>query len=178
MLSSVILPFPIPPYFFAFFYSGRSAVWLAHLPWAQGVGGSNPLAPTINRNRFVKMKESLRYLQNAKEILSKARIENERYADVKYVREAFGTAYLAILESINEVLIKRGLTKKELPKSIDSYRDALRKHLAIRNGKLTKEFEALYDELHIAGYYRGLLTHTIVVKEILKKTKEFIEKIK
>src|SRR5262249_30173553 len=25
--------------------SGRSAVWLAHLPWAQGVGGSNPLAP-------------------------------------------------------------------------------------------------------------------------------------
>ena len=25
--------------------SGRSAAWLAHLPWAQGVGGSNPLAP-------------------------------------------------------------------------------------------------------------------------------------
>ena len=27
--------------------SGRSAAWIAHLPWAQGVGGSNPLAPTI-----------------------------------------------------------------------------------------------------------------------------------
>ncbi len=26
--------------------SGRSADWLAHLPWEQGVGGSNPLAPT------------------------------------------------------------------------------------------------------------------------------------
>ncbi len=26
--------------------SGRSAAWLAHLPWEQGVGGSNPLAPT------------------------------------------------------------------------------------------------------------------------------------
>ena len=25
--------------------SGRSAVWLAHLVWDQGVGGSNPLAP-------------------------------------------------------------------------------------------------------------------------------------
>ena len=30
--------------------SGRSAAWIAHLPWAQGVGGSNPLAPTIPIN--------------------------------------------------------------------------------------------------------------------------------
>ena len=28
--------------------AGRSADWLAHLPWEQGVGGSNPLAPTTN----------------------------------------------------------------------------------------------------------------------------------
>jgi hypothetical protein len=26
--------------------AGRSAAWVAHLPWEQGVGGSNPLAPT------------------------------------------------------------------------------------------------------------------------------------
>ncbi len=29
------------------FLSGRSAVWLAHLVWDQGVEGSNPFAPTI-----------------------------------------------------------------------------------------------------------------------------------
>ena len=28
--------------------SGRSAAWLAHLPWAQGVAGSNPAAPTTS----------------------------------------------------------------------------------------------------------------------------------
>ena len=30
--------------------SGRSAAWLARLPWEQEVGGSNPLAPTICSN--------------------------------------------------------------------------------------------------------------------------------
>ena len=54
------------------------------------------------------MKEALRYLQNAKELLSSVPIENNNYTDVKPVREAFGTAYLAILEAINEALTKRG----------------------------------------------------------------------
>ncbi len=31
--------------------SGRSAVWLAHLTGGQGVGGSNPLAPTNKKPR-------------------------------------------------------------------------------------------------------------------------------
>ena len=34
-------------------YSGCGAVWLAHLLWEQGVGGSNPLSPTNNERRFV-----------------------------------------------------------------------------------------------------------------------------
>ena len=125
------------------------------------------------------MKESIRYLNNAKEILKKVPIEGRVYTDVKPVREAFGTAYLAILEAINEYLItKHGLIKKELPKSVDAYRDALHKYMAIRNGKLMREFEMLYDTLHIAGYYRGLLYDIDVVKEALKAAKLFIEKVK
>jgi hypothetical protein len=125
------------------------------------------------------MKESLRYLNNAKEILSKTQIEDNIYADIKPVQEACSTAYLAVLEAINEYLIeKRGLTKKELPKSIDSYREALKKHIAIHNGKLMREFEALYDQLHIAGYYRGLLRSVGAVKDTFKTTKSFIDKIK
>ncbi len=70
------------------------------------------------------------------------------------------------------------MTKKELPKSVDAYRAALQKHIAIHNGKLMREFEKLYDALHIAGYYRGLIYDTRAVKDYLKATKEFIEKIK
>jgi len=124
------------------------------------------------------MREALRYLENAKEILKKAPVENSVFTDVKYVREAYGTAYLAILKAIDEYLLHKGLSKKELPKSTDGYRRALQRHLAIHDGKLLREFESLYEELHIAGYYRGLLSRVDVVKGSLKAAKAFIEKIR
>ena len=34
------------PFYSANFISECSAAWLAHLPWAQGVVGSNPTIPT------------------------------------------------------------------------------------------------------------------------------------
>lgn len=120
------------------------------------------------------MKEASRYLNNAREILKKAPIEDNRYADVKYVQEACGTVYLAVLKVIDEHLIKRGLSKKELPRSIDAYRKALQKYLVVHDGKLLREFEALYELLHIAGYYRGNLYFVDVVKDALKAAKAFI----
>ena len=124
------------------------------------------------------MREALKYLNNAKEILKSVPVEDNVYTNIKPVREAFGTAYLAVLEVINEFLmVKKGLTKKELPKSVDAYRKVLQEHLAVHNGKLMREFEMLYDALHIAGYYRGLIYDTSMVKEALKAAKTFIEKI-
>lgn len=105
-------------------------------------------------------------------------IEGNTYADVKPVREALGTAYLAVLEAINEHLQSRGLMKKDLPKSVDGYRLALQKHLASRNGKLLREFEQLYDGLHIAGYYRGLIYNVAAVKDYLQAARTFIEKVR
>jgi hypothetical protein len=123
------------------------------------------------------MKESLRYLNNASQILKSAPVEDGIYTDVKPVREACGVVYLAVLIAIDEYLLRRGLTKKELPRSIDAYRRALQKYLAIRDGKLLREFEALYEALHIAGYYRGNLYLVDMVKDALKSAKAFIEKI-
>jgi len=123
------------------------------------------------------MREALRYLNNAKEIIKSIPIEDSTYTDIKPVREAFATAYLAILEAINEYLTtKRGLKKKDLPKSVDAYRKALQKYLAVHDGKLLREFEMLYDALHIAGYYRGLIYNVNAVKDYLKAAKAFIDK--
>lgn len=123
------------------------------------------------------MKEALKYLNNAKEILKAVRVEDNTYTEIKPVREAFGTAYLAVLEAINAALLQKGLTKKELPKSVEAYREALRKYFLVHNGKLLREFEKLYDMLHIAGYYRGLIYDVHVVRDAFKAARSFIEKI-
>lgn len=123
------------------------------------------------------MREALRYLNNAREILKEIPVENNIYLGLKPVREAFGTAYLAILEAINESLIKKGLTKKELPKSVNSNKTAIQKYIAVHDGKLMREFEMLYDTLHIAGYYRALIYNVSVVKEALKAAESFIKKL-
>ena len=126
----------------------------------------------------MRKREGVRYLENARELLSKSPIENNRYVDVKYVKSAFGVAYLGLLKAIDEYLRDKGLSDKELPKKEEEYKKALRKHASRHNGNLLREFNNLYDELHIAGYYRGLLTDTVIVKEILKRTKAFIELVK
>jgi hypothetical protein len=123
------------------------------------------------------MKEALRYLNNSKEILKSVPVENGTYTDIKPVREAFGVAYLAVLMAIDEYLMKRGVSKKELPRSIDAYRRALQTHLAVHDGKLLREFEALYEALHVAGYYTGNLYLVDMTKEALKAARAFIEKI-
>ncbi len=121
--------------------------------------------------------EAFRYLNNARGILRHVPVEREIYLDRKPVREAMGTAYLAVLEAINEALYRRGVTRRELPKSVDAYREALQRHLAAHNGKLMREFESLYDLLHIAGYYRGLLRDRKVVREALDAAERFIKKV-
>lgn len=122
-------------------------------------------------------REAVRYLSNAREILRRIPVEDDTYIDRKPVREAMGTAYLAVLEAINEAFGKRGVAKKDLPRSVEAYRTALRRHFAARNGKFLRQFEKLYDALHIAGYYRGLIYDTKMVREALKAAGSFIEKI-
>ena len=122
-------------------------------------------------------KEALRYLENAKKILSKALREDSTYSDIKHVQEGCGTAYLAILKAIDASLVNKGVNPKDLPQSVEGYRRMMKKYLSAHNGKLQHNFEALYQELHIAGYYRGLLRNVAVVKEVFKAAERFIGKL-
>ena len=124
------------------------------------------------------MREALRYLNNAKEILKSVPIEDSTYTDIKPVQEACGTAYLAVLKAVDEYLLKKGVDEKDLPQSVEGYREMIRKYAMVHDGKLVKEFEKLYKLLHIAGYYRGLLEDVTILKDSLKAAKTFIEKIK
>ncbi|MEW6214358.1 MAG: DUF5618 family protein [Nitrospirota bacterium] len=83
-----------------------------------------------------------------------------------------------VLKAIDEYLISKSVSQKELPQSIEDYREMLKKYLSIHDGKLIREFERLYKALHIAGYYRGLLENVDMVKDALKAARAFIEKIK
>jgi hypothetical protein len=101
---------------------------------------------------------------------------DSKSADVKPVQKACGTAYLAVLKAIDKRLLSRGLSKKELPRSVDSYTKALKKYLTVRNGKLVREFERLYNQLHIAGYYRTLLHNVDILKHAIKAAELSLKK--
>ena len=68
--------------------------------------------------------------------------------------------------------------RRDFLDSVEGYREALKKYLPVHNGKLTKDFNSLYNLLHITGYYRGLLDKVEIIKNTYKITKAFIEKLK
>ena len=129
------------------------------------------------RGKEKSIKEAMRYLQNAKEILKDIPVEDDTYLDLKPLREAFGVAYLAVIDAVDAFLLSRGVDSKRLPKSIGGYRASLKRYLAIYDGKLLREFEKLYDLLHIAGYYRSLLYDTQIVKDSFKLAERFIKRL-
>ena len=64
---------------------------------------------------------------------------------------AAGTAYNATLMIVDEYLKKREGMKYAKPKSIEEYRNRLRKC----DKKLLSYLNEAYDTLHLAGYYHG-----------------------
>jgi hypothetical protein len=125
----------------------------------------------------MKKRESIRYIENAKEILRKSPVEDNYYTDIKYVKTALGCVYLGVLKAIDEFLLSKGVERYKLPKKVEEYEKSLKRYGGVYNGKLMRQFETIYHELHIAGYYRGDLQRISIVKEAIANAKDFIEKI-
>ncbi|MDR0687869.1 MAG: DUF5618 family protein [Prevotellaceae bacterium] len=96
--------------------------------------------------------EAMRYMENAKETLRKARKEDDYYQDSKYVRTACGTAYSGVLLALDAYLqLKDVEMPKKKRRSIEFYTS----NVAQLDKKLLNYVNNVYNILHLSGYYDG-----------------------
>ena len=131
---------------------------------------------TIEKNQLKKSSyaDAMRYIENAKEALQKAKREGKYYTDEKYVRTASGVAYSGMLLALDTLMkIKNIPFPVKSRKSIEWYRDQLRK----MDGKLLKEVNTAYGILHLLGYYEGN-TNAEIINTGIDSAVSVIKKIK
>jgi hypothetical protein len=119
--------------------------------------------------------EAVRYMDNAKETLERARKDGNFYIDGKYVRTACGTAYLGVLIALDAWMkIKDvALPSKKKQKSIEFYKE----NVAKIDGKMIARLQTVYRILHLEGYYWGE-THVKAISAGFDAAYEIIDKIK
>jgi hypothetical protein len=112
------------------------------------------------KTKQIAYAEAMRYMNNATETLQKARKLDDYFIDKKYVRSACGIAYLGALEALNCFFGLRGIPPldKKKNQSIEYYISTAAK----LDGKLVSELGTVYNVLHLAGYYRGECSVTII----------------
>jgi len=120
-------------------------------------------------------REAIRYMDNAKECLTKAKKEDGYYNDPKYVKMACGTAYSGLLVALDGFLILKGFHKPTAKdrKSIEYYQSNITKI----DKKMLNTLNSAYKILHLWGYYDGVENAT-VVKSGFDEAYKIIEKIK
>jgi len=95
--------------------------------------------------------EAIRYMDNARETLTKAGKEDDLYKDDKYVKTACGIAYCAVLKALDGYLLLKEVKKQKGRKSIEYYRENISKI----DRKLMQYLNNAYMTLHLDGYYDG-----------------------
>jgi hypothetical protein len=110
--------------------------------------------------------EAMRYLTNAKEILSeKTKKENGYYSDPKYIKMAGNTFWNGVLVALDYRFpeIKKGKGRTDQSK----YRQV------IKDGKISKMFDSSYSQLHLVMGYDGVGDEK-VVKIAIDNAKQLI----
>jgi hypothetical protein len=98
--------------------------------------------------------EAIRYMDNAKETLKKAKKKDNYYQDIKYVKTACGTAYNGVLLALDGFFLMKGIENPESKerKSIEYYH----KNLGKLDKKILNQLNVVYKVLHLWGYYDGI----------------------
>jgi len=119
--------------------------------------------------------EAIRYMDNARGCLKKAKKEDDYYYDVKYVKMACGTAYSGILVALDCFLVLKGIDnpKGKSRKSIEYYQE----NVAKIDRKMLGTLNSAYEVLHLWGYYDGI-TSAKVLKNGFDEAYKIIEKIR
>jgi len=130
------------------------------------------------QDRFLSAEyaEANRYMDNAEEILVKAKEQDYGYyKDEKYVRIASGTAYLAVLIALDAWLTMKEvqIPKKRNHTNIDFYLTQVAK----LDKKMLERLNAVYNVLHLDGYYRKV-KNVDIIRGGFKVAYSIIEKIK
>ena len=104
--------------------------------------------------------EAIRFMENAKECLKKAKKEEGYYSDHKYVKMACGTAYSGVLMALDCFLMLKGveLPKGKKRKSIEFYQYNIGKI----DRKMLNPLYGAYEVLHLWGYYDGIKKADVV----------------
>lgn len=118
--------------------------------------------------------EAMRYMNNAKETLQKAKKEDNFYSDRKYVRAACGTVYNGVLLALDAYLMLKDV---ELPKKRRRSINFYTLHVSKLDHKLLNYLDTVYSALHLNGYYDGIL-NVPIIKEGFNAAYEIIDKIK
>ncbi|MDR0688102.1 MAG: DUF5618 family protein [Prevotellaceae bacterium] len=118
--------------------------------------------------------EAMRYMENAKEVLKKAKKEDNFYGDSKYVRMACGTAYNGVLIALDAYLLLKDVAMPQKKRrSIEFYTS----NVAQLDKKLLNYLNSVYQVLHLSGYYDGICD-VRVVKIGFENAEQIIGKIK
>jgi len=120
--------------------------------------------------------EANRYIDNAKDALKKAIIQDSGYyKDKKYVETACGVAYVGVLHALDAWLTVKGvqMPSKKKHKTIDFYLF----NVAQIDNKLASHINTAYNVLHLSGYYRGE-TKIKIIEGGFEAAYDIIERIK
>jgi hypothetical protein len=133
---------------------------------------------SIQEQERIKTKyysEAIRYMNNAKETLQKAKKKDNYYRDIKYVKTACSTAYSGVLLALDGFFLMKGIERPESKerKSIEYYH----KNLGKLDKKILNQLNSVYKVLHLWGYYDGI-DNAMILKLGFDEAYTIIDKIK